>query len=343
MNINKSLGWVMLILSSLFFLLSSCSNEEIIESPKTTSITINTAENSTTGKNVNRGTIFGQVETIQVKAKHSGGYESITDFKLVASGGTNSFIMDNVMFGQNTISATTTTAVTPDSGTITDVVPVTLNVTFTVNTDLVTLNAHGFTNGTVVSFPTVTTTTGISANTNYYVVSALTNTFKVAATSGGTAINLTGSNGTGTVLNDSKTVLTWTNKLPYAIYTGSTSVNINEGLVDNVSIPMTTQNSRLILLVDSKIGFTTNVEILVDGAPANPVMKFALAANTDKVIYWSDANAIAGKSISFKCDMFGISAVTTVAEPLVASKSMRRKLVLTNSGLTVTATKTTIN
>jgi hypothetical protein len=302
---------------------------------------------TTTGKNVNRNGIFGQVAGIQVSAKHIGGYTAVTDFTLVASGAPdgNTFKLDNVMFGQNTISATTTTAVTPDAGTITEVVaPTPQNVTFTVGNEQVNLNAHGFTNGTVVSFPTVTTTTGITANTNYFVVNAAANTFKVSTTSGGTAINLTGSNGSGTViLSDTAIILPYTNKLPYATYTGSSSLNIVAGTTQNPTIAMSTQNSRLILLVDSQIGFTTNVEVLVNGAPTVPAKKFALAANTNQVIYWSDANSLAGKSISFKCDMFGIGTVTTTPETMVANKSMRRKVVLTNNVLTVTATKTIIN
>lgn len=64
--------------------------------------------------------------------------------------------------------------------------------------DTVTLNSHGLQNGTVVSFATVVTTTGISTSTNYYVIGATTNTFQVSSTFGGTALTLT-NDGSGTM------------------------------------------------------------------------------------------------------------------------------------------------
>lgn len=69
-------------------------------------------------------------------------------------------------------------------------------VTFTDVGDLVTLNNHGLSNGEAVTFGTITTTTGISINTTYYVISSTTNTFQLSATVGGAALPLT-TNGTG--------------------------------------------------------------------------------------------------------------------------------------------------
>lgn len=61
---------------------------------------------------------------------------------------------------------------------------------------VVTDTAHGLANGTPVKF-TVNVggvlPTGITAGTTYYVVGATTNTYNLAATSGGSAINTTGS------------------------------------------------------------------------------------------------------------------------------------------------------
>jgi len=72
--------------------------------------------------------------------------------------------------------------------------------TFTDAGDLVTRVAHGYVAGNVVEFPTVVTTTGISANTEYFVIAAglTADAFQVSATSGGAALPLT-TNGTGTV------------------------------------------------------------------------------------------------------------------------------------------------
>lgn len=54
------------------------------------------------------------------------------------------------------------------------------------------LTAHGYVDGTPVSFTGLSNTTGISNSTTYYIVNAAANTFKVALTVGGAAIDLTG-------------------------------------------------------------------------------------------------------------------------------------------------------
>ena len=64
-----------------------------------------------------------------------------------------------------------------------------------VSTDTITRTAHGLANGTKVSFSALGTVTGVSINTIYYVVNAATDTFQVAATAGGAAIDLTGTGG----------------------------------------------------------------------------------------------------------------------------------------------------
>ncbi|MEU1421478.1 DUF5309 family protein [Kitasatospora sp. NPDC005751] len=58
--------------------------------------------------------------------------------------------------------------------------------------DTVTITAHGLANGDQVILDTIVTTTGVTADTVYYVVNSATNTFKLAATKGGTAIDLVG-------------------------------------------------------------------------------------------------------------------------------------------------------
>lgn len=65
-------------------------------------------------------------------------------------------------------------------------------VALTDTSDLVTPHADYVpTDGEVVRFTGVNTTTGISANTDYYVVNATSTTFKVSATRGGHALELT--------------------------------------------------------------------------------------------------------------------------------------------------------
>lgn len=63
--------------------------------------------------------------------------------------------------------------------------------TFTDVGDLVNDTAHGLTDGQIVSFNTITDTTGISVDTDYYVVNAATDTFQVSATAGGAPLTLT--------------------------------------------------------------------------------------------------------------------------------------------------------
>lgn len=73
------------------------------------------------------------------------------------------------------------------------------SVTFQDTGDTVTLNSHGIEAGTAISFTSITSTTGISTNTLYYVVNPTTNTFQVATSVGGSALALT-TNGSGTMV-----------------------------------------------------------------------------------------------------------------------------------------------
>jgi hypothetical protein len=65
-------------------------------------------------------------------------------------------------------------------------------------TEVITIASHGFLDGMVVRFSTTTTLpTGLTADTDYYIISANTNDFKVSATFGGSAVNITAT-GSGT-------------------------------------------------------------------------------------------------------------------------------------------------
>lgn len=65
-------------------------------------------------------------------------------------------------------------------------------------TDVITITAHGLADGDPVKFSsTGTLPTGITAGTTYYLVSSTTDTFKISATSGGAAVDITGT-GSGT-------------------------------------------------------------------------------------------------------------------------------------------------
>jgi hypothetical protein len=64
------------------------------------------------------------------------------------------------------------------------------SVTAASATDTITANGHGLSNGDQVSFVDVDVATGIRPDRTYYVINTATNTFKVAATAGGSAITL---------------------------------------------------------------------------------------------------------------------------------------------------------
>ena len=72
-------------------------------------------------------------------------------------------------------------------------------VTLTDSGDLVTRTAHGYSDGMIVSFYNITTTTGIVEAQQYYVINSTANTFQISATEGGSAIALT-NDGSATLL-----------------------------------------------------------------------------------------------------------------------------------------------
>lgn len=66
-----------------------------------------------------------------------------------------------------------------------------ITVTATAATDVINAPKHPFANGVKVEFPTLTGGGGLTTTADYYVIDAATNTFKVSATRGGAAIDIT--------------------------------------------------------------------------------------------------------------------------------------------------------
>ena len=107
------------------------------------------------------------------------------------------------------------------------------SVTVDSSTDTVTWNSHGMSDGQKIGFFASVMPGGLSAGTLYFVRDAATNTFKVAATSGGAAIDIT-SNGTTvtchTTLTSTVSANT-TSEFSIITYTGSGSnATIEHGL-----------------------------------------------------------------------------------------------------------------
>lgn len=70
--------------------------------------------------------------------------------------------------------------------------------TFEADTDIFTSTGHGLANGNTVTFASGQNPTGVTADTDYYVIAADTNTFQISSTLGGSALTLA-SDKTGTL------------------------------------------------------------------------------------------------------------------------------------------------
>lgn len=78
----------------------------------------------------------------------------------------------------------------------------------TLASDLFTLASSGLANGDIIVFDSVGTITGISINTQYYIVGVSGNDFKVSLTYGGTAVDLTGATTTMPTFRKTQTINT---------------------------------------------------------------------------------------------------------------------------------------
>lgn len=157
-------------------------------------------------------------------------------------------------------------------------------VTFQDTGDTVTLNNHGLSNNTGVSFSSITSTTGISVNTLYYVVGATTNTFQVATSVGGSALALT-TNGSGTLLRSipvtgtgGSPTVTWTQTTTSPldgtgsfVFTKDAANRMGEGASYNLTIDSASQSKVLNITFDYIVGSgtfvagssTTNSDLIV--------------------------------------------------------------------------------
>lgn len=100
-----------------------------------------------------------------------------------------------------------------DAGTV-----VSASASLTAATDKVGISAHGLSNGDQVVFSSIATTTGISADTVYFVVNKGTNDFEVSLTKGGTKVDLATGDGTATVTKSADLSVDGIEDLLQAVY-----------------------------------------------------------------------------------------------------------------------------
>jgi hypothetical protein len=86
-------------------------------------------------------------------------------------------------------------------------------VTFTASTDVVNRTAHGYTDGMLISFAEITTTTGIDVDHNFYVVNATADTLQLARNAGGSPIAFT-NDGSGYILKYKTVVVNYQANTP---------------------------------------------------------------------------------------------------------------------------------
>ncbi|AFM14722.1 Ig-like domain-containing protein [Turneriella parva] len=211
-------------------------NSTTVELSFTESMGLTSVECTSTGTCATKYTVTGgnsvsaavrQADTTKVRLTLSpGAYGSSNSYTVTATGLTDTAgniigTPNSATFsGSATAPATASLAVASDTGTLGDnitgaafpspglqftgtttanttvVLYYSPTVSFTDAGDIVTLNGHGMSNGTPVTFSTIDLTTGVSINTTYYVVNSAANTFQLASLPGGAVLPLT-TNGTG--------------------------------------------------------------------------------------------------------------------------------------------------
>jgi hypothetical protein len=182
--------------------------------------------------------------------------------------------------------------------------------TFTVDTstDLITLAAHGLSDGNLVHVASTTTLPGgLSANTVYYIRDAASSTFRLATSSGGSAIDLT-STGSGThSLYDEVQVPDMRSRLPIGVGTGT--------YVEEFE-PADVATGTEIITVASNVGLYTGTAVtLTSASPPSPLTTSTTyyvirSSDTQIQLATSLANALAGTAINLTTTGSGTHTLT---------------------------------
>jgi len=214
------------------------------------------------------------------------------------SGGTTASTISNISQTSTTVTVTTsavhglstgqtvTVAATANITALVSGVPATLltlgtttalpgassgSVTFTDVSDTVTYTAHGLSNGNPVFFSAITSTTGISTNTLYYVTSVTTNTFQVSSTRGGSALALT-TDGTGTCVLGVFTASsagTGTATVALNAQNSGKTITVTSTTAFTYTSALTATYTAVTVLGSSAVTPTTRYNLYIDGTADN--------------------------------------------------------------------------
>lgn len=277
----------LILILTLCLVFTGCSSDnedsaiEIIPIQKVNGITVSTGGESPlaanlTGKNVQRGIIFGSIKDITVTANaNNTGYSSQTVFNLTSDPGDPTvFNIDNVQIGYNTFTATTTTGATA-------------------------YNQVLSTFGVLNSDPIETQQTKAKAE-----------------------------------------IARMESQAPWAEYNGaSESIYIRPNVSDNVIIPLSTDNGRVIIYFscnalkkNSKDAVVT-ITPFIDGVSGSSVSSSQTA---DITFQWSSSDCLAGKKIYFRCSVAfsgkNVYVQNTTEITIKKSTSSRRLYSIDQSG-----------
>lgn len=174
-------------------------------------------------------------------------------------------------------------------------------VTFTDSGDKVGLTAHPYSNGDVVRFYNIVSTTGITDATPYYVVNANTNDFQVSLTSGGSALALT-TDGTGTMLPYKVAVVTVTPTTGGSVFS----------TVINVALKHSTPTNA----------YTNGWLDIALSTTANTVPNFSNTSSVSMSHYLERVNILKTGAASFNSAMFNAQAAALVVFTLGSASSL---------------------
>ncbi len=137
-----------------------------------------------------------------------------------------------------------------------------VSVTASSTTNLITLASHGLVSGDVVTFGGSPAPTPLSTSTNYYVRDVLANTFAVAATRGGAAIDLS-DNGTSVTVSHVESWRTYTGTfITPTTLPDETWVTLTQSDTDNVLLVADVQLKPMVELYSggpAVIGFSETI------------------------------------------------------------------------------------